>query len=84
VESGGCEGFFGMSRRRRKTISCIVFCFKKKTAYEIRIRDVSSAACSSDQDAAGSLEVRAQVLLENDERMDSDYTRRVVFFCCLG
>src|SRR3546814_4975262 len=32
---------------------CVVFCFKQKTAYEMRISDWSSDVCSSDLDHCG-------------------------------
>src|SRR3546814_10447416 len=34
-------------------LCCIVFFFKQKTAYELRISDWSSDVCSSDLDAGG-------------------------------
>src|SRR3546814_8530729 len=40
---------------------CVVFFFKQKTAYELRISDWSSDVCSSDLAGAGALRPRRRV-----------------------
>src|SRR3546814_5538576 len=52
---------------------CVVFFFKQKTAYEMRISDWSSDVCSSDLDRAFYDPVRDNIHMPEPQLFKSDY-----------
>src|SRR3546814_14458584 len=53
-------------------ISCVFFCFKQKTAYEMRISDWSSDVCSSDIDPGIAEALGAELRLQVGHRRVAD------------
>src|SRR3546814_3886504 len=58
-------------------VLCLVFFFKQKTAYEMRISDWSSDVCSSDLDRAAAVAGRTRLAQDVPERFAGALARHL-------